>query len=264
MSAQPKRSKGEASESVSLCQSCIAGGLGAFVLAIGDLGRNDTRLLNVQEVLTKLGLSHGDDFLVPVLLVVCLGVVVAWVYRPRLRVDAFLRGLSVFAIIGTATPATSASELERGSPLEPTDSSSVAPAAPAAVHPSSITWGGGQKSHVGKSARAVFSIRGATKNTVALVTVRNADDGRIVARERVEGSRFRIERTVGRYVVEYEAKGYRRVQFKLSLERNGTYTFGVTKTSVPLAIQRLASPETITLQAVGAGLEGSDRQEVTV
>lgn len=242
---------------------CAAGAAGAFTLAIGDLFREDlSRLARISEVLVTLGLPGPRGLLFPLLLVVGLGGMIAWVHRPRVTSDAFVWGLSVFAVLGTAAPAGTYGPLEEpGLPDGTARSDTLEPAAAASrtlapANPLAAAKG---------PARASIRVLGYEGSPAALVTVRDLATKQIIARARVTGRTVVIEQASGRYLVDFEAQGYRRIQFRLTLDGDASYRLKATRSSVPLAIQRLTAPEKVVLMRdPGAGGRASGIEQLAL
>ena len=88
-------------------QMYLAGGLGALFLGFGDLLNNDTAatVLKIGAMIKRHvypGIESGGS--IGLCLLVLFGVCVCWIYQPKTRIDAFARGLSVFALLTVATP----------------------------------------------------------------------------------------------------------------------------------------------------------------
>lgn len=240
--------------------ACLAASAGALFLGLGDLFTNDNAatVVKMSDVLNHHLFAATPAF--ALFLLVVLGAVLAWIHEPQTRLDAFARGLSVFAVLAVTTPydevpagldqpfvqsAVENAVRAQGRSLPPVALAGSAFAAqarePAPDAPGSPT----------EIGRATVRLRpadpGATFES-ATVTIRDGRTGRRLGIEKIGGAVFSIVRPVGSYVVEVEAPGFQRVQFDLTIgEDDRVYRLAIPSSEVPIFLQRLIGPAELDL-----------------
>jgi hypothetical protein len=207
---------------------------GALLLATADF-------VNNQE--TSVVMKTGDLMLrdfgyrTPLImfLITAIGGFLCWIYRPRNRVDAFVRGASVLTILTLATPYKQA-------PL----SASIRDLPERVTFSEFMIYTDRTVSQISQDA-VLVRIRtsdGDIQRFDALVTLRD-ESGSIVAREQVRAAEFRLAQPAGLYALEIEASGYRRTRSDIEIPgriRPRVYEIIIDRSDIPLTVQRLYPP----------------------
>lgn len=232
------------------CATCVAGGFGAFILAIGDMLKAEdiSTMTRIAQMFREQGMPGAEGLMLPIVLVVVLGIGVTWVHRPSLRTDGFVRGLSVFALLGAVSPELPPQDTlhdnheGHGTSLRQDATLSTSFTAFALAGPSLTSE---------QPFSAAINILGLPSGTPVYVTMRSARSRRVVGRETVTTSRILIEKESGNYSIELEAEGYQRIKFDLRLREDGAYSVRLQPSQIPLALQRLRAPRKVTLAQAG-------------
>ena len=224
---------------------CVAGGFGAFLLGLGDLfsGNDDAVLLQISEVAATRSIPGADFPLLVLGVLALLGAGLTWVHQPKLKADAFVRGFSVFAVLGLASPGLPEVEQQEPVPVEVEAAGQPGSDVCTAVTKASVLFT--QGAH---AADGVIRIDGFSRDTEALVTIRRAGSRGIVRRIEITRPRIRLTEDPGTYVVEVEADGYRRVRFEVVQREGATYRINIPTSAIPTSVQRLTAPHDIEVE----------------
>lgn len=237
----------------------IAAALGAFFLSFSDLFRNDTAAttLKIAEVLRRYFLPQFESgAAVALVFIVICSILLCWINQPQTRVDAFARGLSVFAILTVATPydtpSTDSTADQKQAPAESTED----------LDESSTTFGSLLREVFSTTAYAdtadprlvrveiFLDLPRGFQDSELTSTLRKFDTAEIVTRQKTRGSRIPIAQTEGTYTLEIEAPGLRRTKAVIHLGNSDYKRYRrieIAPSKVPLAIQRLLAPESVEL-----------------
>lgn len=243
-----------------------AAALGAVCLGLVDLLNNSEAAasLKLGEVIRQYlvpGLESGG--LVAFVVLALLGIGLCWVRQPGSRFDAFTTGFSVFAILAVATPYQQRpTGLDEGAVGESEPVGVARPLVPeearagrARPEARFVLAAQGARAPVEKDDKATHvAIRLLAQKELesSLVVLRDPSTARILGYARVEGSDVKLVRSSGEYLVEVEASGFRRVQFRLKLEDSGSesYVVKLQQSAVPLALQRLVAAKPVQAVAI--------------
>lgn len=225
-----------------------AAAFGAFVLGFSDLLKNESTatVLKMAEVLRQYvysGFGTGAWFALLVLAI--LGIALCWIHGPGTRVEAFSRGFSVFAVLAVVTPT--------GDPPAKVASTGAGHSTYAIgflISPANAQVGGAPPGTYVSSTKDEGTVviqlphlKDLENPPRSVVTLRDAKSEKVVATERVSGSKFKISKPVGSYLVEIETPGYRRMSVALEIEHGfSAYALSVKEAAVPLNVQRLYGP----------------------
>ena len=251
---------------VSLFQKCAAASLGALFFGLGDLITNGdaATIVKMSEVLGRFLFPILDNAAFSLFLLIALGALLAWVYEPRTRLDAFARGLSVFAMLSVATPYDQVSSgldgvagSQQGRVVEHGEVQT------AALPP--VGWAfaaeAGEQESIPSSEKAADRALEIGRVTIRLrsrdpgkvldgadVTIRDIETGQKLGSERIAGSVVSFSRPLGSYLVEVESPYFKRVHFTVEITSGeGDFSLSIPTSRVPLAFQRLLSPAEETL-----------------
>jgi hypothetical protein len=219
----------------------ISAALGALFLGVGDLlnNQNAATVLKLSETIrVNLYPNLESGGLVALILLVIFGAGVCWVQQPLTRVDAFARGFSVFALMAVTAP--------------------YRPATEGITHPINLPHIQGSISGLLGISIALAEIDVQTNsvdiviqppksNTLPAdtqVTLRELDTGRIVGASHAGSGKLTINQPIGRYLMEVEARGYRRTSTELQIAKeNKAINIPIENSIIPLSVQRLYAPE---------------------
>lgn len=242
--------------------------VGGIFLCIADLMQSDRQgqIFKVggmvkRNFLNGFGLEEGSA---GVLLILLLGVLLCWVWRPKTPSDSFAKGASVFAVLAALVPANKL-------PGTPVSSYTLPDERSAAVARSGSGTSAWEMlaSIAGAipSARAetVIPLRPIAKAKITLSPAANVPgeefarqiqesgvnvwltdaDGNPVAYQRITQPQFTVTKPAGKYLMEVEMDGYQRLRVPITLENEPrAYDLRVgEKTRVPIGIQRLYGPD---------------------
>jgi hypothetical protein len=86
----------------------LAGVTGTFILLMADLCTENPTIYKAGSLLSKhLDIGQHDDGSINyslLLIVLLMGLIICWIYEPKTKVDAFIRGMSIFAVLSLAPP----------------------------------------------------------------------------------------------------------------------------------------------------------------
>jgi hypothetical protein len=233
-----------------------AAGIGALFLGISDLLNHETgsTVEKIAEILQREEFFPDiqSPMWIALLLLVTLGVLASWVNRPKERIQGFMAGFSVFAlltvgvpqpdqpIIPQAIPETSAggiSQLRSTTPITtPPQSSLFSFFIPTA-------WAGElvEKSSVmillrdenGKELKQTHTF---------MVTLINQDTKQ-KKRYRFTGTQFQIIDNFGSYKLYVEISGYRNAYtyFSINNKKQTAYSLKLESSALPVGLQKLLS-----------------------
>jgi hypothetical protein len=95
-------------ENADKCFILLAGVTGTFILLMADLCTENPTVYKAGNLLSKhLDINkHNDGSInyVLLLLILFMGLIICWVHEPKTKVDAFFRGMSIFAVLSLAPP----------------------------------------------------------------------------------------------------------------------------------------------------------------
>ena len=247
----------------------VAAAFGAFCLGLSDLIKNDNAatLLRISETLKQHLMPDLDmGALIALGLLVILGAMLCWVHGPTNRVDGFARGFSVFAILTVASPPqdidapladdlhdTGIPQIMDSMPISQRQNSepvwlNIIPSAQAdepqkALRDSKLVV----PAH-GETIIVLDGITPAQRKTPIIATIRDPVSAEILGREKITGSKMRIKKPVGDYVLEIEGADLRRVSTNVRIDDKLTaYELQLVKSNVPLSIQQLYGPQRVEL-----------------
>lgn len=217
---------------------------GSIIATIGDLltNHNAAAAVKINEMLRKyMGLS-SDNVLIAVALLAAMACFLCWVHRPLHRLDAFYRGVAVFAALSITTPY----ELPKG--VSSTRAAAAAESPMAGLFQISTAHAAGLAAVI-RLGRVLVKLKGRTSAIEAIapvVTIRDAQTGELLGRERVQGPEFEITRPTGSYILELDVAGYRRTKTYIDIgpEPKG-YEIPIDSSPIPLGIQRLYVPREV-------------------
>jgi len=235
-----------------------AAGIGALFLGISDLLHHETGS-TVEKIANIL---QREEFFpdiqspmwIALLLLVTLGVLACWVNRPKERIQGFMAGFSVFAlltvgvpqpeqpIIPQALPETSAGGASGlGSttmPITSPQSSLLAFFIPTA-------WA---TEHLEKSSVMILLTdkdgKALQQTETFIVTLVNQDTKQ-KKRYRFKGTQFQIIDYFGSYKLYIEISGYRNTytHFAINNKKQTAYTLTLESSVLPIGLQKLLSAE---------------------
>ena len=231
---------------------------GAIIAAIADLIMNDTAAAAVKlnEVMSKyLCCSLNFGVLLAIGLLGGMGCFLCWLHAPNQKVDAFNRGVSVFAVLSIIVPFRFPQEGISGKT--------------AVGH---RTWLFGisvaHAEGLGANGKAVVRLEVRSEPIKGdeavspLITIRDAKTMQILGRERITTEKFEVARPVGGYILEIDAPGLRRTKASIEIEAEPkVYEVPLKPSSIPLGIQRLYAPKEV--QPQERPLFPSFREEIT-
>lgn len=215
----------------------LASALGAFVLGLGDYFRNEyaSTTMRMGEFLTSHFHVGGEPMVFAFVLLMILAVIGCWVYQPPTKVDAFARGLSVLSLLSLASPATGPQSLSGKDAASPGGPGGSLLGIEEAFADAPVAYGSMTLRFVAEDGRAPVARE--------VVTLRAASTAQLLGRERLMTDSVRIERPLGRYLVEIEAPGFQRVQAALEIgSRPACRTISLRRSAVPIAVQRFYAP----------------------
>ncbi|MDQ3565625.1 MAG: tetratricopeptide repeat protein [Pseudomonadota bacterium] len=246
-------------------QTYLAAAFGAFCLGFGDLMKNGktATVMQISEVIREhLVPGFGAGALVALIILVMLGIGYCWIQGPSTLTDAFNRGFSVFAILAVAAsspelPQGLGGALNTSRELVPSENSVLrsANAQPQANALSRLS-----AEPLGQVVIVLPALKKLEVPPVWTATLRNAETGEIVGVEQAQTSKLTIEKPQGRYLLEVDVPGYRRIQSDLIVKEGQIDAYAVTLTESwqPLTLQRLYGAESTPLLK----LPPSDRYRV--
>jgi hypothetical protein len=95
-------------ENADKCFILLAGVTGTFVLLMADLCTENPAIYKAGNLLSKhLSIGQHDDGSLSygvLFIVLLMGLVICWIYEPKTKLDAFIRGMSIFALLSLAPP----------------------------------------------------------------------------------------------------------------------------------------------------------------
>lgn len=95
-------------ENADKCYILLAGVTGTFILLMADLCTANPAIYKAGNLLSKhLSMSPHDDGSINyfvLFIVLLMGLVLCWIHEPKTKVDAFIRGMSIFAVLSLAPP----------------------------------------------------------------------------------------------------------------------------------------------------------------
>jgi hypothetical protein len=227
---QPRASAAPAPGAVALAGIYAASAIGALMLGLTDFLRHGT---GSTVVALNNGLSALDPriSLVSVILLMMpvMGLIVAWIFQPTTKRDAFALGLAVFSVLAVVPEERSkgvVDEIGVSSPGE--EEVSLGLIGPA--HAAKAT---------GVTVRTTIILAYDGKpSSRTEVSVRNLTTGRWIGSYRVEESIDLVGMIGDRVRLAIEASGYERTDVELSLDA-GTHSVRLRRSKTPLFIQRL-------------------------
>jgi len=235
-------------------QIYLAGLFGSFCIAFGDLMNNpDTGTINhIQLIITKHFLPTGSGsttIIIALLLIMLCGTGICWVHKPENRMEAFTRGLSIFAIFALGTTPSLNNYNDNGKVANP-------PGEHAAIYSSSpllfefVTTAYAQdNATIGDATIRIEPQKdGGTPTTAKKITLREKNTGKFVAQEVTSDETVLIRKPVGDYSMEVEMPGHRRTVTTVPIEKEPQeYKLAVPTSSIPQGIQKLYSPKPVAL-----------------
>lgn len=246
MLSRPDQSETSTAKSLPLGLSYyLAGALGAFVAGFGDLLSNDkaSAVVKIYEVLRVHFLTQLDNASVALLLITLLGAAICWVYQPINRVDAFVKGLGIFALVNIATPYeippgksfSSQTANQRGHSIFIVGTA-LAQITPHKQDIPSMT--------ISKPTTIIIkNINPNQPSPDVTMTVRDVNTKRILTLDRTIGHSVTLRKPPGKYLLEVEVPGYRRASAVINThDHPEKYFIELTETKIPLSIQRLIPP----------------------
>lgn len=230
----------------------FASAFGAFCLGFGDLLNNEhsATVLKINEIMKQLlQFDIGAGGLLALILLAILGVCVCWVQQPKTRLDAFSRGFSVFAVLAVATP------------FEPTnefvDASTTVAAMNGFAKVQAISNSPLRMRGVEKHGNIEISFKANKADARvgnAWVALRNYKTKKLVlvTTTKIRNEKLKLTRLPpGKYLMEVEIPGFRHFQFEIGIKPGvQRYEVSIESSTIPSAIQRLASPKKYKLKSL--------------
>ena len=235
-----------------------AAGIGALFLGISDLLQHkmESTVVKISEILQweEFFPNIHSPVRIALLLLVTLGVLACWVNRPKERIQGFMTGFSVFALLtvsvpqselaitSQAIPETSAggiSELDSTTtPITSLESSLLSFFIPTAWASEPI-----EKSSV--SILLTDKKGQALKQTETFLVTLINQDTKQKKRYRFTGVQFQIIDNFGPYKLYIEISGYRSTytHFAINNKKQTAYTLPLEPSVLPVGLQKLLSSE---------------------
>lgn len=219
---------------------------GVLLATVSDYVKNQP--ISVMDKIGN-GMFPASEYrlILALILLIVTGFFFCWIFEPQNRIDGFWRGVSALSLLTIVAPQSIDQPLKSqsslGSPVR-TSAAALAAAPDAASGPAASAFGGA----------VVVSVKledGQARPFAALVTLRNGATGSIVARQQVRTTEFEIAQKNGRYDLELEVDGYRRVRAKLDIGLGpAAYEIELERSDVPLELQRLYPADDVELTRV--------------
>jgi hypothetical protein len=225
-----------------------AAAFGAFILGFSDLLKNGSAatVLKMAEVLRQYVYSgFGTGAWFALLALAILGIALCWIHGPGNHIDAFSRGFSVFAVLAVTVPTD-----DPPAKVTSTGAGHSAYAIDFLISPANAQMAGAPPGTYVSSAKNEGTVviqlphlKDLENPPPSVVTLRDAKSEKVVTTERISGSKFKISRPVGNYLMEVETPSYRRVSVKLEIKHPvDAYALSVKEAAVPLNVQRIYGP----------------------
>ena len=251
-----------------------SGAIGAFCFSIADLISNDeaAALVKVGDALRRLSASWMPMELLALIILTTLGFLLCWIYQPKTRLDAFMRGFSVFAIFTVASPYENAALQSQAEPLQQAKMTPSPPRQKETAEFSGLTLEEKQstrdihsandqgrfelpQSRTFKPQPKLVLLSAADKTTPvteAIITLRDPKTRKIIGKFKT-GSRFHLPEAKP-YLIEIEAPGYRWSVLKFSPNaRKPERVIYLDPDRVPAELQRFYGPKRINLMRDSTG-----------
>ena len=244
-----------------------AAGIGALFLGLGDLAKSDNTgsiVDKIAEILQRFAFfpnTQDPPVGAALLLLVSLGVLACWVNRPTERIQGFMTGFSVFALLTVGVP----SDKQIISPQTSTPSaaggteliSSQLPIIPTPESSSSFSFfmssaladehlSGKQPLEKGSVTILLNDNKGQRlKNTEEFIVTLVDKDHDDRKKYRFSGAEISITNVFSNYKLFIEIEGYRNTHtyFSINNKQPTTYTLTLDTSLVPVGLQKLISSE---------------------
>ena len=226
---QPGASEAPSQGALALAGIYAASAVGALALGLTDFVRHGNRstVAALNNVLSELD-SRISLVSVILLMMPVMGLIVAWIFQPTTKRDAFALGLALFSVLALVPEERSKGAVDEIGVSTPEEEVSLGLVAPA--HAAKATG-------VTVRTTIVLAYDGKPSSRTE-VSVRNLTSGRWIGSYRVEES-IDLLGTIGdRVRIAIEAPGYERIAVELSLDA-GTHSVRLRRSKTPLFIQRL-------------------------
>jgi hypothetical protein len=224
--------------------------VGGIFLCLADLLQNKA---NGQ--LGKLGSVIGPPFrlqleneLIGLLVILVLGCLLCWVFRPTNRGESFSRGASVFAVLAALVPAgVTPGGLSSSTPVRPPQPDKDTVSIIGSAHAQTVI----PLTPTGKLLVRIVGGEGVTDEDIqssiskegVSVSLLEPDSKRKIGFDKLWASRFEIVRPPAKYLMELEVGGFERVRGEIEIASE-TKVIDVKidkRSALPLGIQRIFS-----------------------
>lgn len=221
-------SSSPAGDESSIAFIIASGGIGAICFGLADLLNNHdaAAVIKLGEALKPIAPTWLANPGVAFIVLTLLGCLLCWVHQPKTRLDAFMRGFSVFAVLTVASPYENPA-------LKP-------------VNPPRIR---GLISSAVASELPVFYLKPANDQAPpikkAIITLRNPKTKKIIRKFAVTNT-FSLPKRKA-YLIEIEAAGFRLTTLEFQPDHRQSYDIYLEPSSIPVEIQYLYGPKKIPL-----------------
>ena len=232
-------------------QLLLAGAIGAFFVAFGDILNNEQAgtVAKIAEVMrVQLGLNFAQGLLIPLLIITVLGMLLCWARQSGIRnhIDAFIIGSAIFAFLGFAT-----SQPEHADPADRAAGNTSA--ARESLSLVATAWAEEPRViAVAPIGTVVITVQASTADATVeqmTITARDPESARIFTTHQVQGNRLTLQKPIGDYLLEIESPGFKRTTTRVTLtEEVKEYSLTMEATRVSLRLQRLVMPQTVELK----------------
>ena len=212
----------------------VAAVAGVLVATLSDYLKNGSSSA-MDKIANGIFAFTGFNFGLALALLILIGWACCWVSEPRTRVDGFTRGLSALSVLAIVSPQPGFEPLDKTTRPASVTRPASAQMSMTTAYPAMLTAQG----TTGRVVVKLWAANGLEQPFEALVTLREAGSGSIVARQRVQTAEFEVAQSRGRYVVEVESDGYRRTRTPIDVGLAPvTYEIELEHSSMPVGVQR--------------------------
>jgi len=236
----------ETIEEVTTRQVLIISGVSAFLAGFIDLMNNaDSADATINKLISiihnSLSISSPVNLFVALLFLSALGCFISYVYEPKTRVDAYIRGFSVYALLTVATPSDKASVSGINTTFieENVHYASILPISPII-----------KKQSKDSLYTIEITLRTDTlhpfikKPFKSVITIMDKKENLILGKENMYKNQFTITRPKGSYALLIESSGYERIRDIVDIDSTQmAYEYILNTSAIPLGFQKFMSPK---------------------